>query len=601
MATSTDRAPSMDRFDAPAAALVVVLGGLYVLSLARSDSTILGHSFLFEAVIVTTAIIITLGAAYFALTEFFFYGSVAILLLGLAFLLLSAGNATMGLVPLLAGWQMRLQSAQLLLGDEQLVAGVLLVAAGLVGTRTVPQVERRRWTGLSVAAALALSALAALYVYVAGPLPAGSQLLQAQRLGAGILYLTASALFWYSGKRYARAWFIWLSLNFCVGGFAQLLSPGHAYVPHAVQLGDLLRLVFFAGILLGLVAEWGRGYRLLRTQTRELEVLHSLMTAPNLQNIDDVVRHIARVVGDALRASVEVVVFPSTSDGMQAAQSDDDGLPGSPNGEPGRLSVALEARGRTLGRLMAARPVDTPFTAGERRLLWIFSAQAASLVDRSLLYEEMAAGAILEERSRLAREIHDGLAQHLAFLKMRVTWLKRASAAIEPDQLQDIEGMLTTALAEARQAITTLRSGPIAAAATEAVQSYAAEFSQVSGLRVVTECREDVPDVGPRARVELLRIVQEALNNVRKHANASAVWIVLENDSGGLGVQIVDDGAGFHPENEHDGHFGTEIMRERAESIGGSLLITSLPGQGTRVSVWVPAGEEQARLERAPS
>jgi signal transduction histidine kinase len=79
------------------------------------------------------------------------------------------------------------------------------------------------------------------------------------------------------------------------------------------------------------------------------------------------------------------------------------------------------------------------------------------------------------------------------------------------------------------------------------------------------------------------------------------VWIVLEHESGGLGVQIVDDGSGFYPETEHEGHFGTEIMRERAESIGGSLRITSTPGQGTRVSVWVPAGEEQARLERAPS
>ena len=251
-----------------------------------------------------------------------------------------------------------------------------------------------------------------------------------------------------------------------------------------------------------------------------------------------------------------------------------------------------------LATLIVSHRVDEPFSEDDVRLLRACAVQASVLLDRSLLYEEVAAGAVMEERSRLAREIHDGLAQHLAFLKMRVAWLKRSPAAVDAAQLQDIEGVLGTALAEARQAISTLRSEPGTKTTVDAIASYVEDFGRISGLEVHIDVEDAAPDVGPRARAELLRIVQEALNNVRKHAAASRVDVVLCHGEGGLEVRVRDNGKGFRQDGAHAGHFGVEIMRERAESIGGTVQITSAPDAGTQVTVSVPArGADRGRQQ----
>jgi signal transduction histidine kinase len=91
-----------------------------------------------------------------------------------------------------------------------------------------------------------------------------------------------------------------------------------------------------------------------------------------------------------------------------------------------------------------------------------------------------------------------------------------------------------------------------------------------------------------------MRVVQEALNNVRKHANAHHVLVRLSARDGGMEVSIHDDGAGFTLKEELQGHFGMDIMNERAESIGGRLDVVSAPRRGTNVRVWVPAQEASA-------
>jgi two-component system nitrate/nitrite sensor histidine kinase NarX len=247
--------------------------------------------------------------------------------------------------------------------------------------------------------------------------------------------------------------------------------------------------------------------------------------------------------------------------------------------------------------LIVSRAAGNQFSTHDVRLLRAFGTQASVLLERSMLYEEVAAGAILQERSRLAREIHDGLAQHLAFLKMRVAWLQRSSKSDDTSQLKDIESVLETALIEARHAITTLRAEPEGTSTAEAIDAYAQEFGQVSGLTVEVTSDSDVADVGPKTRVELLRVVQEALNNVRKHAQASNVSITILPDGTGMAVTIKDDGKGFSSDQNLNGHFGLEIMRERAESVGGSLDVRSFPDAGTQVCIWVPthdAGSEVA-------
>jgi two-component system nitrate/nitrite sensor histidine kinase NarX len=243
--------------------------------------------------------------------------------------------------------------------------------------------------------------------------------------------------------------------------------------------------------------------------------------------------------------------------------------------------------------LTVARDGGDEFSTHDIRLIRSFGAQASILLERSLLYEEIEAGAILQERSRLAREIHDGLAQHLAFLKMRVSWLKRSPTSVDAQQLEDVEGVLETALIEARHAITTLRAEPQGTTTVEAIAAYAEEFGQVSGLEVQVTRAGMVPEVGPKTRVELLRIVQEALNNVRKHASASEIDIEVGPWESGVQVTVRDDGVGFEVDAEVRGHFGLQIMRERAESVGGRLEVDSAVRSGTAVTIWMPGHDSE--------
>jgi two-component system nitrate/nitrite sensor histidine kinase NarX len=208
-----------------------------------------------------------------------------------------------------------------------------------------------------------------------------------------------------------------------------------------------------------------------------------------------------------------------------------------------------------------------------------------------MLQEGAAAAAVLEERSRLSREVHDGLAQHLAFLKMRIAWLRRSPDMLETEQLADVEKALESALSDAREAITTLRVETRGPSTADAIAGYAAEFGHTSGLSVQVVHDTAIPEIGPKARVELLRIVQEVLNNARKHAKATGVDLQVRARGRGIEVTIHDNGEGFERSAGERGHFGLDIMKERAESIGGHCDVASTPGTGTTVRVWVPALE----------
>jgi two-component system nitrate/nitrite sensor histidine kinase NarX len=378
----------------------------------------------------------------------------------------------------------------------------------------------------------------------------------------------------------------------------------------------VLQVVFFSGIFLALTAEWTRDYRRLRWQARELEALHALIIAPVIEDVTAVVQHIILIVGETLQAKVRVLITGrddvQSSDPLMAQvthldartlQADDEEgarrmLVSFGEGAQGRVALAVPLRtsGRQFGILLAVRDGHDEFSTHDIRLLRAFGAQASVLLERSLLYEEVAAGAVVEERSRLAREIHDGLAQHLAFLKMRVAWLQRSASPIETSQLQDIQGGLETALTEARQAIMTLRTDIPGTSTADAIVYYAEEFGHVSGLEIEVTRAADAPDVGPKARLELLRVVQEALNNVRKHAQATRVLLKIENHNGGLAVTVQDNGAGFELDHSAAGHFGLDIMKERAESIGASFEVTSAVRAGTTVRISLPMPDGDGAL-----
>jgi signal transduction histidine kinase len=596
----------------PCLLLAFFLTIVTLVSVVQTHGLLLSHSALLNVSITSAAVVIALGVAYFSLTEFLLYGFLSALLVTLAFMMMAASDLVDGLIPVLAGWhpgtgQVNVHwSADLCWAICRTGAAAVLVVAALVPGTTIRRVDRTSWIVLGTIAVLGAAGTVTLTSFEhAGDTPR-EVLIFVNALGS-MLCLAASVLFWQAAKTTGRTWFIWLSLNLGIGTFAELQYVFHPFQATVVQPGDVLRLAFSAGILLGLIGEWGRGFRALRSQTRQLEVMHALMTAPEIRNLRQVVSHATAVISEALNCQTHILLPSAPPEaGAEVAElvpdqstgGESSGVVSFDEAETGRTGLVtdLEADGRHLGTLMVTRTGAFPYSYADTEVFRALSSQTALLIERSLLYEEVAAGAVLEERSRLAREIHDGLAQHLAFLKMRVAFLQRSPAAVEIKQLRDIEGVLTTALAEARQAISTLRSDSGATTTAEALTQFVNEFGQLSSLEVTLESDEQLPEVGPKVRVELQRIVQESLNNVRKHAGATKVSVRLSSSEGRFLVRIHDNGKGFDPNRTPEGHFGVAIMRERAESVGGTFTLSSVPGEGSSVEVAVPVPNVDDRL-----
>jgi signal transduction histidine kinase len=207
------------------------------------------------------------------------------------------------------------------------------------------------------------------------------------------------------------------------------------------------------------------------------------------------------------------------------------------------------------------------------------------------LREAEVARATVEERARLAREIHDGMSQELWFAKLKQGRL--AQLANLPDDarslVEEVAGAIESALAEARQAILALRPAEGATFA-QVVERYVEDFSDRFGIPAYCRCDPSAERLPSRSQAELLRIVQEALNNARKHADATRVRVEIEAMPLGLRMTVVDNGRGFDPVAASSG-YGLQSMRERAEIIGATLAIDSRPQDGTRVIVELPPGE----------
>jgi signal transduction histidine kinase len=221
--------------------------------------------------------------------------------------------------------------------------------------------------------------------------------------------------------------------------------------------------------------------------------------------------------------------------------------------------------------------------------------RAATMEVRRLAEAEFAA-ATLEERARLAREIHDGLAQELWYAKLKQSRLAQiADFGDEPRQLsQEVEAAIDMALAEARHAVAAMRGGSEGGSLLEILRRQVEDFSDRFAIRADLVREGSVePDIGPRAHAELIRIVQEALTNVRKHGDATVVRVTVETD-GDLRIVISDNGRGFRADTAPAG-FGLESMRQRAAVIGARLSVTSAPHDGSRVELVMPLGTGEGK------
>ncbi len=198
--------------------------------------------------------------------------------------------------------------------------------------------------------------------------------------------------------------------------------------------------------------------------------------------------------------------------------------------------------------------------------------------------------ATAEERARLAREIHDGMSQELWYAKLKQSRLAALDDLTPParELADEVAGAIESALSEARQAILALRPAEGASFA-QVVARYVEDFADRFGIPA--ECEADAAAgerLPARHQAELLRILQEALTNVRRHADATRVRVWLEASDSALRLSVTDNGRGFDPGLAASSRYGLRGMRERAGLIGAELRIESASQDGTRLVVEVP-------------
>jgi signal transduction histidine kinase len=209
-----------------------------------------------------------------------------------------------------------------------------------------------------------------------------------------------------------------------------------------------------------------------------------------------------------------------------------------------------------------------------------------------------------EEHTRIARQIHDELGQSLTALRLDLTWVGRKIPKGHTALRRRIDAAvaLTDETITVGQRIVEGLRPPILddLGLAPAVEWYAQHFAKRSGLRIEFDAGAEEPVVSDQLAVTAYRIVQEALTNVARHAQATHARVRLGEQDGALTIEIHDDGRGFPEEVSRNPHsFGIVGMRERAASHGGALAITTSPGAGTTVRVTFPLGRpEEPRVTR---
>jgi nitrate/nitrite-specific signal transduction histidine kinase len=259
------------------------------------------------------------------------------------------------------------------------------------------------------------------------------------------------------------------------------------------------------------------------------------------------------------------------------------------------LAAPLRLGDKRIGAVYVSSREDRSFTAAEGELLAGLAAPAAIAIERVRLSEELRSLAAMEERERIAREMHDGLAQALGLLHLKLQGAL-ACAGDPPavsDALREMTDLTARAYEEVRQSIFGLRtcvSRGLGLVPT--LTEYLHEFSVQNGIAVELEVAPGVPGrLPPASEVQAIRIIQEALANVRKHAAADHARVQVQPYGVWVRVTIEDEGVGWDaaagaPSDRL--HFGLQTMRERAEGLGGRLEIDTAPGRGTRVVATLP-------------
>jgi two-component system nitrate/nitrite sensor histidine kinase NarX len=280
---------------------------------------------------------------------------------------------------------------------------------------------------------------------------------------------------------------------------------------------------------------------------------------------------------------------------------------------PSVASVPLKSKGRTLGVLTVRSCDPHHFALQDVELLTsIANFMGAALENARIRAEmrdqideltaEVRQAAIVQERHRISREMHDGLAQTLGLLNLQIEMVKIAAKAgnwaAAEDELAQLDSYLSGAYTDVREALSDLRSATLQGETfLSSLRDYVAEFGRRNDLEAVflTDNGDEPVCLPALVEVHLQRVVQEALTNVRRHAAASRVEVRVGAHPKGWEVKVIDDGVGFdadQPAAAGQGGYGLLTMRERIEGVGGCFAVDSKPGTGTRIAITVPCNSQ---------
>jgi two-component system, NarL family, nitrate/nitrite sensor histidine kinase NarX len=257
------------------------------------------------------------------------------------------------------------------------------------------------------------------------------------------------------------------------------------------------------------------------------------------------------------------------------------------------IAVPLRHRGAVHGVYNLFLAQGRKVSDDVRLLFGAISEHLGMALENAQLARENARVTLVNERQLLANEVHDSVAQTLAYTRMRAAALRDAQRSGDTARaeryLGEMEDAIAAAYRELRELMERFRQPMDPRGLSAALQTALDAFGKRSGAQVSFDDRAADLSLGAEQEMHVFHIVQEALANVTKHAGAKTVRLSVELAGDLCRVCVEDDGAGFAPDGDaRVGHFGLAIMHERAERLGGELQIESMPGRGTRLALSFP-------------
>jgi len=258
------------------------------------------------------------------------------------------------------------------------------------------------------------------------------------------------------------------------------------------------------------------------------------------------------------------------------------------------LGVPLQVKDRLIGVLRVDHEEPDHFDETDARLVLAFANQAAVAIENARLYEQARSLASLQERQRLARDLHDSVSQALYGIALGARTARvlvergQANQAGLSESLDYVLSLAEAGLAEMRALIFELRPESLEQEGLAVALSKQADATRARyHINVEVELCDE-PPISLTKKEALYRVAQEGLHNVVKHAQATNIRLVMNCDQRYISVTVYDDGAGFDPSQNFPGHLGLHSMRERIERHAGSLTIESAPGEGTTLIASLP-------------